>query len=66
MVHLNQMTWYRFIGWMFLGFIIYFSYGLVKSVGYLTQVEKNRLSLDSDDDQHEPIDDVEENTIAVN
>lgn len=50
MVHLNQMTWFRFIGWMFIGFLIYFSYGIVKSVGYLTQEEINRLSLKSDDD----------------
>ena len=44
------MTWFRFIGWMFIGFSIYFSYGIVKSVGYLTQEEINRLSLKSDDD----------------
>ena len=49
MVHLNILTWYRFIGWMILGFIIYFSYGIVKSVGYLTQKEKQRLLLEGND-----------------
>lgn len=47
MTHLSDKTWYRFILWMALGFIIYFSYGIVKSVGYLTQVEKDRLEINS-------------------
>lgn len=32
---------------MVIGLSIYFSYGIVKSVGYLTTEEKNRLSLDA-------------------
>lgn len=47
MVHLQKMTWYRFFIWMAIGFVIYFTYGIVKSVGYLTEREKNRLILDS-------------------
>lgn len=47
MVHLQKMTWYRFFIWMAIGFVIYFSYGIVKSVGYLTETEKNRLVLES-------------------
>lgn len=47
MVHLEEFTWIRFLVWMVIGFVIYFSYGIVKSVGYLTAEEKNRLSLDS-------------------
>ncbi|MBV9576929.1 MAG: hypothetical protein JO149_09935, partial [Gammaproteobacteria bacterium] len=26
MIHLPLMTWIRFFGWMFIGWIIYFSY----------------------------------------
>uniref|UniRef100_A0A834V901 High affinity cationic amino acid transporter 1 n=1 Tax=Sarcoptes scabiei TaxID=52283 RepID=A0A834V901_SARSC len=51
MVHLNILTWYRFIGWMILGFIVYFGYGIVKSTGYLTQEEKSRLLLNDDTPQ---------------
>lgn len=47
MVHLEEFTWIRFFVWMVIGFAIYFSYGIVKSVGYLTTEERNRLSLDS-------------------
>ncbi|KAI2801539.1 hypothetical protein RDWZM_008509 [Blomia tropicalis] len=45
MVHLSILTWFRFIIWMTIGFVIYFSYGIVKSVGYLTQEERDRLSI---------------------
>jgi hypothetical protein len=31
MLVLNVDTWYRFGIWMFIGFIIYFSYGLTNS-----------------------------------
>ena len=61
MAHLNILTWYRFFIWMAIGFLIYFSYGIVKSVGYLTLAEKNRLRLDiveveeeNDDDEIMP------------
>lgn len=31
----------------YLGFLIYFSYGIVKSIGYLNYDEKRRLSISS-------------------
>lgn len=46
MAHLATFTWIRFAVWMVIGFIIYFTYGIVKSVGYLTQTERCRLSLE--------------------
>jgi APA family basic amino acid/polyamine antiporter len=31
MVPLPRITWYRFVGWLVIGFVIYFSYGVRKS-----------------------------------
>lgn len=42
MLQLSIITWYRFAIWMTIGFLIYFFYGIVKSVGYLSSDEKRR------------------------
>ena len=31
MLPLPRMTWYRFVGWLLIGLVIYFAYGIRKS-----------------------------------
>lgn len=40
MLNLSQLTWIRFGVWMFLGLLMYFMYGIIESIGYLSDDEK--------------------------
>ena len=40
MISLPVETWWRFIIWMAIGFLIYFGYGIVESTGYMSEEER--------------------------
>ncbi|RWS02264.1 Low affinity cationic amino acid transporter 2-like protein, partial [Dinothrombium tinctorium] len=42
MTKLDPLTWFRFIVWLIIGFLMYFSYGIFVSTGYLTESEKSQ------------------------
>ncbi|CAG2173913.1 unnamed protein product [Oppiella nova] len=41
MIHLSSLTWIRFGVWMVLGMLMYFLYGVIESIGYLSDSQKS-------------------------
>ncbi|CAG2110549.1 unnamed protein product, partial [Medioppia subpectinata] len=48
MIHLSSLTWIRFGVWMVLGMFMYFLYGIIESIGHLSDSQK-RLYLREED-----------------